>query len=267
MTSLHFESTGSGKPILALHGYGASLYSWRHLPPAVPDRRVIRVDLPGHGGSPAPADGRYGLADHAAKIIDFIAELKLEQFDLIGHSFGGGVALMIALEFMERRPGSVSSLTLLDSLALPQRLPGFLMLANVPWIGPELLAHLPARWMVGVVLRSVFHDRRRITEEAIDVYARNLATKERRRALLETARHIIPGNLPRLIARYHQLKQPTLLIWGKQDKIVRPSTAVTLNVFIEGSKLIMIDDCGHAPQEERPEITMPAIRDFLATLP
>ncbi|MGH6836038.1 MAG: alpha/beta fold hydrolase [Methylocella sp.] len=267
MISLHFESTGSGKPILALHGYGASLFSWRHLPAAVPDRRVIRVDLPGHGGSPALADGRYGLADHAAKIIDFIEEQKLEEFDLIGHSFGGGVALMIAIDFMERRPGSVSSLTLVGSLALPQRLPGLIRVANVPWIGPELLSRLPARLMVAAVLRSVFHDRRRVTEEAIDVYARNLATKEGRHALLQTARHIIPDDVPRLIKRYRQLKQPTLLIWGRQDKVVRPSTAITLNVFIEGSKLIMIDDCGHAPQEERPEITMPAIRDFLATLP
>ncbi|MGQ0444202.1 MAG: alpha/beta fold hydrolase, partial [Beijerinckiaceae bacterium] len=70
----------------------------------------------------------------------------------------------------------------------------------------------------------------------------------------------------RLIARYYQLRQPTLLIWGRQDKVVRPSTAITLNAMIEGSKLIMIDDCGHVPQEERPEITMPAIRDFLAAL-
>lgn len=268
MTSLHFESTGSGKPILALHGYGASLFSWRHLPPAVPDRRVIRVDLPGHGGSPASANGRYGLADHAAKIIDFIDEQKLEEFDLIGHSFGGGVALLIAIDFMKRRAGSISSLTLLDSLALPQPLPGFIRAANVlPWIGPELLAHLPARLMVGMVLRSVFHDRRRITKGAIDIYARNLATNEGRLALLETARNIIPDDVPRLIERYRHLKQPTLLIWGRKDKIVRPSTAITLNTFIEGSKLIMIDDCGHAPQEERPEIVMPAIRDFLATLP
>ncbi|MGH6813618.1 MAG: alpha/beta fold hydrolase, partial [Methylocella sp.] len=229
MASLNFESTGSGKPFLALHGYGASLFSWRHLPPAVPDRRVICVDLPGHGGSPAPADGRYGLADHAAKVIDFIEEQKLEEFDLIGHSFGGGVALMIAIDFMKRRPGSISSLTLLDSLALPQRLPGFIMVANVPWIGPALLSHLPARLIVRAVLRSVFYDRRRIPEEAFDIYARNLATKEGRHALLETARHIIPDDVPRLIERYHRLKQPTLLIWGRQDKIVRPSTAITLN--------------------------------------
>ncbi|MGH6793957.1 MAG: alpha/beta fold hydrolase [Methylocella sp.] len=162
MLSLNFESTGSGKPILALHGYGASLYSWRYLPPAVPDRRVIRIDMPGHGGSPAPADGRYGLAGHAAKVIDFIEEQKLEEFDLIGHSFGGGVALMIAFDLIERRPGSISSLTLLGSLALPQRLPGFMKVASVPWIGPALLSHLPARLIVGAVMRSVFYDRHRI---------------------------------------------------------------------------------------------------------
>ncbi|MGQ0445537.1 MAG: alpha/beta fold hydrolase, partial [Beijerinckiaceae bacterium] len=187
MTSLHFESTGSGKPILALHGYGASLFSWRHLPKAVPDRRVIRVDLPGHGLSPALA-GRHGLAAHAAKVIEFIEEQKLEEFDLIGHSFGGGVALMITIDFMKRRPGSVASLTLVGSLALPQRLPGLIMTANVPWIGPKLLSHLPARLIVAAVLRSAFHDPRHITAEAIDTYARNLATREGRHALIETAR-------------------------------------------------------------------------------
>ena len=198
----------------------------------------------------------------AAKIIDFIAEQKLDEFDLIGHSFGGGVALMIALDFMKRRPGSVSSLILLDSLALPQRLPGFIMVANIPKIGPAVLPLLPARLMVGAVLRSVFHDRRRITEEAIDIYARNLATKERRHALPETTRHIIPDDVLRLVERYHRLKQPNSLDLGqaRQDySALDRDSAQHADRGIETDHDRRLRPC--APGRKS-EIAMPAIRDW-----
>lgn len=266
MTGLNFISTGSGQPVVALHGYGASLFSWRGLPGALPDRRVVLVDLAGHGGSAARLDGRYSLADHAAQLVDFIAEQHIETFDLIGHSLGGGVALMAALDLAERRPGSVRSLTLVDSLALPQPIPWFLKLARLPLGGPLLISHLPARWIVATILRAAFHDRRRITEEMIQAYAANLATSQGRRALIETARQIIPSDLPRLVARYRSLRLPALLIWGEQDLIVPPAIGIALNVLIEGSKLFLIENCGHVPQEERPDIALPAIADFLVSV-
>jgi pimeloyl-ACP methyl ester carboxylesterase len=145
MFALNFESTGSGRPVVALHGYGASLFSWRHLPPALPDRKVIRIDLPGHGGSPARMDGRYTLSDHARLIIDFIEEQGLGEFDLIGHSIGGGVALMIAIELSERRGNSIKSLTLVDSIALPQSLPWFLSRNCVEYIHRGLETDLDRR--------------------------------------------------------------------------------------------------------------------------
>ncbi|MCI0600714.1 MAG: alpha/beta hydrolase [Beijerinckiaceae bacterium] len=260
---MNFESSGSGRPVLALHGYCASLFSWRHLPSALPDRRVIRVDLAGHGGSPARADGRYGLADHAAQLADFIDRHKLDEFDLIGHSMGGGVALIMALDLAERRPHSIGRLILVASVALPQPLPLIMRLARAPWAGP-VLPRIPAKFVVPNALRGAFHDRRRVTEEMIQNYAQNLATAEVRRALVETAHQIIPDDLPGLIARYHSLRLPTLLIWGKQDWIVPPAIGITLNTLVEDSKLLLIDECGHLPQEERPEIVMPAIAAFLA---
>jgi pimeloyl-ACP methyl ester carboxylesterase len=266
VTPLNFESTGSGRPVLALHGYGASLFSWRHLPSALPDRRVILVDLSGHGGSPPRADGRYGLADHAAQIVDFIGEQQLEEFYLIGHSLGGGVALLAALDISKRRPYSIRRMILMDSVALPQPLPWLVKLARVSPRGRLPISGFPTRLIARSVLRAAFYDRRRVTEEMVRVYAQNLASAEGRRALIETARQIIPDDLPGLIARYHSLRVPTLLIWGKQDRIVSPAIGIALNTLIDGSKLIMIDDCGHVPQEERPEIALPAIADFLATM-
>lgn len=266
MTSLNFETTGSGRPVLVLHGYGASLFSWRHLPSGLTDRRVIRVDLAGHGGSPPRADRRYGLAAHAAQIIDFIDEQRLEVFDLIGHSLGGGVALMIALDFAERRPHAIGRLVLVDSVALPQPLPWLLKVIRASLVGAVLFSRFPGRMIVRAVSPTAYYNRRCITEEMIRAYAQNLATAGGRRAMIETARQIIPEDMPELIARYHSLRLPTLLIWGRKDRVVSPAIGITLNTLIEGSKLILIDDCGHVPQEERPEIAIPAIADFLADM-
>jgi pimeloyl-ACP methyl ester carboxylesterase len=264
LTSLNFETTGSGRPVLALHGYGATLFSWRHLPKGLLDRRVIRVDLAGHGGSPPRADRRYGPADHAAQIIAFIDEQRLEQFDLIGHSLGGGVALMIALNFAKLRPHAIRRLVLVDSVALPQPLPWLMKVIRAPFAGSILFSRIPGRMIVRAISPAAYYDRRCVTEEMICAYAQNLATAAGRRVMIETARQIIPDDLAGLIACYRSLRLPTLLIWGKQDRVVSPAIGITLNTLIEGSTLMLIDDCGHVPQEERPDIAIPAIADFLA---
>ncbi len=194
MIPLNFKSSGSGRPLLALHGYGASLFSWHHLALALPDRRVIRIDFPGHGRSPPRLDNRYRLADHARAVLDFIDSQGLEDFDLVGHSMGGGVALMIAVDFMERQRNAIRSLTLVDCLALPQRIPWLLKPAFSPRLGPFLTSLLPPRLIVRLVLRFAFYDRRRITEEMVRTYAKNLESEEGRHASLETARQMIPGD-------------------------------------------------------------------------
>lgn len=266
MTFLHFEATGAGRPVLALHGFGGSLFSWRHLPAALPGRRVIRVDLPGHGGSP-PLPGRAcGPVEHSALLAEFIEEHGLEGVDLIGHSFGGGVALLAALDLNERRPGAVGSLILVDSLALPQPLPLFMQPVKAPRLASLALSLTPPRWIVGAVLRALFHEPSRIERSAVEAYARNFATSESRRALIETALRMIPDDLPDIVARYETLRLPTLLIWGRHDWVVPLRIGQALETMIEEAKLCVIDDCGHVPQEERPEETLPLIAEFLARL-
>lgn len=264
MIPLNFESSGSGRPLLALHGYGASLFSWRHLPLALPDRRVIRIDFPGHGRSPPRLDNHYRLADHARAVLEFIESQGLEDFDLVGHSMGGGVALMIAVDFMERRRNSIRSLTLVDGLALPQRIPWLLQPAFSPRLGSFLTSLLPPRLIVRAVLRFAFYDGRRITEEMVRTYAKNLESEEGRHASLETARQMIPDDLEGTIEKYRQLTLPALLIWGRRDRIVPLAIGIKLNALIQGSKLILVDDCGHIPQEERPDVTLRAIAEFLS---
>ncbi|MGH6794658.1 MAG: alpha/beta fold hydrolase, partial [Methylocella sp.] len=187
-----------------------------------------------------------------------------EDFDLVGHTMGGGVALMIAADFMERRRNSIRSLTLVDSLALAQRIPWLLQPAFSPRLGPFLASLLPPRLIVRAALRLAFYDGRRITEEMVRTYAKNLESREGRHALLETAHGMIPDDLAEMIEKYREFTLPALLIWGRRDRIVPPAIGIALNALIQGSKLILIDDCGHIPQEERPDITLRAIADFLS---
>ena len=204
MATLNFESTGSGKPVVALHGYGSTLFSWRFLPPALPNRRVVRIDLPGHGGSAARPDGRYALSDHAQQVINFIEGEDFGEFDLIGHSLGGGVALSIVAELSTRKVSPIKSLTLVDSVALPQSLPWFLGLARVPGLGSFLLSAL-RRQTIAAALRTAFYDPRRVTEEMLQVYARNLVTREGRQAADSDS----PPNLPQRSAFAHRKLSPS----------------------------------------------------------
>ena len=86
-------------PLLLIHGFGASTYTWRHIAPELArTHRVIAVDLKGFGQSDKPFDSRYSVFDQAELLAELIEEKDLHNLTLVGHSFGGGIALMLALE-------------------------------------------------------------------------------------------------------------------------------------------------------------------------
>src|SRR5918996_950632 len=87
-TRLHFEVYGSGDPILAVHGLGASVYTWRNLKGRLPDHKLILIDLKGHGKSPKPHDTQYSIPDQAELVLQFIHEQDLKNLTLIGNSYG-----------------------------------------------------------------------------------------------------------------------------------------------------------------------------------
>ncbi len=96
--TLHYEEEGSGPPLLLVHGLGESSFTWHDVVPALAARfRVIALDLKGFGRSDKPEDDAYGADDQAALIANFIVSRGLENVTLVGHSFGGTVALRTAL--------------------------------------------------------------------------------------------------------------------------------------------------------------------------
>lgn len=264
---LRYVSYGDGKPVILLHGLGANRYTWRHLISAAPAGQQLFVfDLRGFGESPKPHDDKYSLYDQASLIYDFILERDLRDLTLIGHSMGGGIALLVALKLKESGQSRVSALVLLDSVAYPQRIPAFIRLLQAPVLGPLTVRLLPADFQVRTILRLAYFDDRKISEDVIDAYAAPLRAPGSAHALVESARQMMPRDLSAVSGRYGRIDVPTLLIWCREDTIVPLDVGEKLHAAIPNSKLVIMEGCAHFPHEEKPEVVVPLIVRFLAEI-
>jgi pimeloyl-ACP methyl ester carboxylesterase len=264
---LYHEIYGQGDPLLCLHGFGASLFSWRNfVEPFSKEHQLILIDLKGHGKSPKPHDTKYSIIDHATQIQQFILDHDLRNLTLIGNSLGGAISLLVTIMLMERGDlGRLSSIILIDSGAYREYIPSFLKLLGSP--GIDLIAYLiPSRIAAKKVLRLAYYDPQKITEEQIQGYATPLSAPGARHALVQTAKQLIPPNFDELVKKYKEIKLPTLIVWGRQDKIIPLKVGELLDHDIPNSTLKVIEQCGHAPQEEKPDETIPIVRDFLKSL-
>jgi pimeloyl-ACP methyl ester carboxylesterase len=264
---LHHKIYGAGNPVLCIHGFGASLFSWRNfVGPISAHYQLILIDLKGSGNSPKPADSHYSIQDHADLVYKFILDHDLKNLTLVGNSFGGALALLLSLMLIDTAPGRLRALILIDPGAFKQFIPGYVKLIGVPIIGAAVVYLTPAKFMAKSILKLAYYDPRKISKDQIAAYAAPLAAPGGKHALLETGKRIIPPNIDELTARYKDINVPTQIIWGRQDKIISPEAADLLHAAIPGSKLEWIDQCGHVPQEERPKATVPLVLSFLGTL-
>lgn len=265
---LHVEEHGRGTPLLLLHGFGGSGFTWRHWVPALArTHHVLVADLKGFGRSPAPRDGLYSPHDHAAAVHALLDELGLDGVTLIGHSLGGGVALLTSLRLLDAGAlDRLRALVLVSSASYPQRVPRFIGMARLPPLPFSGVVRLPPRGLVRLVLRGIVHDKACVTRDMIEGYAVPLAGSDARYALISTARRIVPPDVDHIVTRYPELDVPAKLIWGRQDRVVPPWIGERLAAALPRADLTMLDDCGHLPPDEIPHRSLRVVSDFLDTL-
>lgn len=266
---LGVEIRGKGPPVLLLHGYGANRHSFREWVPAlVRSHTVILVDLPGFGSAPKGAEQGYSPRDLARPVVDLVLRTDLRDLTLVGHSLGGGVALISALHLLDAGElGRVRALVTVAGTAYRQRLPPFAKLARWPRLCRLGLAALPTSWLVRRVLRSVVFDPDSVDAVQVEGYAAPLRSGAARRALVAAAGQIVPPDLDRLTARYRELDVPALLLWGRQDPVVPLGVGERLARDLPSARLVVFDSCGHLPAEERPYDSLSALNEFLGELP
>lgn len=265
--TIAYSRAGSGPPVLLVHGLGGTRATWKHvIDDLARTHTVIAPDLPGHGGSEAPA-GDYSLGAHAAALRDLLVTLEVSSATVIGHSLGGGIALQFTYQFPER----TDRLVLISSGGLGPEVSGVLRAASrAPGAGVLLkgLAHVPAQITKTVLSAAAVIPGIMPRQDAgpLVVSLRGLARSRQRRAFLKTARSVIDWrgqsvSATAKLGMFHDL--PVLLIWGGRDKIIPPHHHSAVANRIDKAQLFELPKAGHFPHETDPDVIVPAIHRFL----
>lgn len=255
-------SAGSGAPVIAIHGLGATKASFLPTVAALADGfRVTALDLPGFGDSDKPLGAPYDARWFASSVVELLDALGLERASLIGNSLGGRVALEVGL----RHPERVDRLVLLaPSLAWRRDRPWAPLLRLVR---PELGAIQPAPRAVveRIVARVVPGAEDGWTAAGVDEFLRAYLTPAGRAAFYAAARQIYleePEGADGFWPRLRSLRPESLFVWGRRDRLVPLGFARHVTDAVPSAAHLELD-CGHVPQLERPRETHAAARDFL----
>lgn len=248
------------EPIVLLHGTSASLHTWEGWAAALRgQRRVIRVDMPGFGLTGPTPDGDYRIPAYVRFVVALMDRLGVGKAVIGGNSFGGNVAWKVAVD----HPDRVSRLVLVDASGYPfepRAVPIGFKLAYVKALQP-LVRNLLPRGVVESSVRNVYGHPDRITPELVDRYYELTLREGNRNALPERLAQVPRGEFSEQIER---VRQPTLILWGGQDRLIPPSDARRFEEDIAGSQLTIFDDLGHVPHEEDPARTVAVVQAFLA---
>jgi pimeloyl-ACP methyl ester carboxylesterase len=263
-TRLYAEEAGNGPAVVLLHGLGGSGYTWRYMVADLArSHRVIAIDLRGFGRSAKPYDQHYAALDQAAYVRAFLEQRGLRGITLVGHSFGGAVAMVLTMDLNRSQPDRISRLVLMDTPALPQTLSPTVQLLQRPVLPLVALSILPPLVVAQLSLINDDGAFAHLTPNDVSMYAAPLADPGAAHALVTTAQRIVPENFDALIRRYPTIRQPTLLLWCRNDTVVPVSTGVKLVRMLPHARLRLIDRCGHTPPEENPGAATGQILSFL----
>ena len=257
---LHVNTKGEGAALILMHGFGSSSYSFHYLvEPLSKKFRVYNLDLKGFGDSPKPKDYRYSVYDQAILVSKFIKDNSLKDVTLIGHSYGGGVALSLALIDQS----NIKKMVLIDPAAYKQYIPSLIRRIKTPIIGPAVFYLLPPSYEVKESYRYAFYDKQKIEQSTIDIMANNLKKDNAKQVYIYAIDDLIPEDIDEVSKRYGQIKIPTLLIWGEKDVVIRKSKGYKLQNDLQNAQLKIIKNCGHIPHEERPKEVLKYLLEFL----
>jgi pimeloyl-ACP methyl ester carboxylesterase len=252
------EPTGE-PPLVLLHGLNDSYRTWRQVAPRLAgDRHVLVPDLPGHGLSARP-DASYTLRWYAHVMAGWLDAIRVDSADVVGHSFGGGVAQMMLLESPER----IRRLVLASSGGLGREISVLLRLASIPFV----VEYFGQRFM-GPCTRLALKATGAVasTEEMARLGTMN-AQRGSARAFARTVRDIIDwrGQRQTFFQGADRLSGlPAIAVfWGDRDAVIPAAHGEALVEYLDGVRLTRFPDCGHYLHHQKPEAFVDAVRAFL----
>lgn len=269
--AVHYKTRGAGEPTLVLlHGFGASLFSWREVyAPLSAERRVLAYDRPAFGLTERPTDWNgespYSTQSQVDLLYDLMDAAGVGPAVLVGNSAGGTIAMLAALD-EARAAGRIRALILVDPAVYtgggtPAWARPLFDTPQMRRLGPLLARQISSAGLE--ILNTAYHDPTKITPEIIAGYTKPLQAENWDRGLWELTRSSRPSGLAESLGA---LRLPILVITGDDDRIVPTAESIRLAGELPDAKLVVIPACGHVPQEECPQAFLQAVNQFLATL-
>lgn len=246
--SVNYKVFGEGKPVLVLHGWGRGSDSWAKVSELLERQgcRVVCPDLPGFGKSQEPGEP-WDVEKYLAFVDCFTKQLGLESFFLIGHSFGGG----LALAFSSLHPQRVKMLVLCDAAIIRKERLGLRQrIAKKLSLGRSLILGIP---LIGRPMHS-------LSQKILYRFAGAQDYFRASGAMRKTFAKVVSQDLSRFAAG---IKVPVLIIWGQKDQSTPLEDAYTLQHLIPGSAADVINGIGHNPQRDVPDVLAKKIVNFI----
>lgn len=260
---VHYRDEGvqaDSTPLILIHGMSSSLHTWDSISLIIsPEKRVIRLDLPGFGLTGPSPDNTYNYDFYSRFIDSFTTRLQLKKFILVGNSMGGGIAWNYALH----NPKAVDKLILIDAAGYPKKNErgslGF-KLASMPIINNLLLCITP-KTLIRKSLETIYYDQKKVTEARVKRY-HDMTIREGNR---EAALQIFKGSFATTIhkGQITNVNTPTLILWGEKDNVISVDNAERFRKDIKNSKAEIYKQVGHVPMEEVPGKVASSILSFV----
>ncbi len=236
------RDVGKGPAVLLLHGFASALETWVTVTPQLEKtHRVISLDLKGFGWTDRPA-GDYSPMAQAELVRGVLDQLGVREFDLVAHSWGSSVALALALQAPER----VQKIALYDAWVFEDQLPSFFRWAKVSGVG-EALFQLFYKQRPDDRITAAFYNPDLVTEPFVEEIERALERPGTVAAALAAVRG---QNFAELEQKWPGVKQPTLLLWGRDDAVTWLQYGERLKSLLPNAQLKVYPRCGHFPMLE-----------------
>ena len=248
--AIHYWDVGTGPVVVLVHGLGSRKEDWLPVLDSLGQRyRLLVPDQIGFGKSEKPLLD-YSVQTYVDFLNEFLRQLKVEKASLVGESLGGWISALYAVELGDgARLTPMEKLVLVDAAGLKQDTP-------IPNLNPSSLAAMRG------LMEAVFYDTSWLNEDALrKIFTDKLSVHDG-----YTVRSLLGNPMlatERLDDRLGKIKTPTLVVWGKQDKLLPMTSGERYASGIAGAKLVSFEKCGHVPPIEKTEAFVATVTAFL----